>query len=51
MKRPTRRQALGSLSLGALSPLLVPFVRQARAHADGNAAALPRRVRFVSSRV
>jgi len=30
-----------------LSPLLVPFVRQARAHADGKAAALPRRFLFV----
>jgi hypothetical protein len=47
MKNPTRRQALKSLSLGALSPLLVPFVRQLRVHADGNPAALPKRFLFV----
>ena len=43
----TRRQVLKGLSLGALSPLLAPFLRQVRVHADGDPSALPRRFLFV----
>jgi hypothetical protein len=47
MKNPTRRQVLKGLSVGALSPLLVPFTQHLRIHAEGASADLPRRFLFV----
>ena len=47
MKNPTRRQVLKGLSVGALSPLLVPFTKHVRLHAEGTSSDLPRRFLFV----
>ena len=45
--KPTRRDVLAGLSVGTIAPLLTPFLRQARAQADGDETNLPRRFLFV----
>ncbi len=47
----TRRDVLRNLSLGAsgaaISPAMLPFMEQLRAHADGDVSRIPKRVVFV----